>query len=71
MKFVFCASGADQPAIKDFDVQNDKEINEGEAVCLTGEKITGLKRAAHFSELLRKHIRGKPILSTPVRSETR
>ena len=44
MKFVFCASGADQPAIKDFDVQNDKEINEGEAVCLTGEKITGAKK---------------------------
>lgn len=44
MKFVFCASGAVQPTIKDFAVQEDKEINCGEAVCLTGEKITGAKK---------------------------
>ena len=36
MKFVFCAAGANQPAIREFDIQPDACIEEGRVVCATG-----------------------------------
>lgn len=41
MKFLYCASGANQPAVKEFEVIADKEINEGQVVCVKDGVIDG------------------------------
>jgi len=41
MKYLFNASGANQPAICEFDILGETAVREGEVVCLTGGVIKG------------------------------
>lgn len=40
MKFSFNTTGANQPVIREFDIDNDLCVNQGEVVCIKDSKIT-------------------------------